>query len=479
MLSHHANPFPGLRPFDTDDAGVFFGRAELVDQVILRLSRSRLLVVTGRSGAGKSSLLRAGVVPTLLSGFQTPGQWRIATLRPGATPLTNLAEALCRIEGVETANTETVLQTLQRHSRGLVEAVMNMAAAHDINLLIVVDQFEEIFRHASPSAADEAASFVQLLLEACASQSCPVYVVMSVRTDFLEECEHIRGLPEALSESLLLVPRMSRENLRESIIGPIRTIGAEIEPALVYRLLNEAGDERAELGVFQHVLHQTLRKWHDSGQTGPIREEHYELAGTIARALELELEFIFESQDSKAQRIVKRTFQRVIERDSTGRRSVRPTLIDELSAIAGVTRDDVIRAIEPFQSTSGRYLISTSHHVDVSHAAILGQWRRLHDWVEEERRSVNTYIQLASAAMLFPTGETGYLRNPELAHFTNWRKSAQPNRAWAERHHPEFEVAMAFLANSEKADTRRRSARTLLMLSGLIGTAFLLAQYFR
>ena len=172
------NPFPGLRPFDPDEDHLFFGRETATDELLRRLRRNRLLAVVGSSGSGKSSLVRTGLIPSLHSGFmvQAGSTWRVAILRPGEDPIGNLAAALDRPEvlrtGDELAGASRMMleATLRRSPQGLADSVRYAGIGGHENVLVLVDQFEELFRFKSVSrradARDEAVAFVTLLLEA-------------------------------------------------------------------------------------------------------------------------------------------------------------------------------------------------------------------------------------------------------------------------------------------------------------------------
>src|ERR1044072_616099 len=192
------NPFPGLRPFDFEESHLFFGRDGQSEQLIAKLARTRFLAVVGTSGSGKSSLVRAGLLPVLYGGFMTTARsnWRIAIMRPGNDPVGNLARALNEpdvfgSELEENASLQTALAeaTLRRGSRGLVDAVRQAVVPENENLLVVVDQFEEIFRFARVAEEkeyrDEAAAFVKLLLEAMRQREVSIYVVLTMRSDYL------------------------------------------------------------------------------------------------------------------------------------------------------------------------------------------------------------------------------------------------------------------------------------------------------
>jgi hypothetical protein len=213
--------YPGLRPFEAEDALLFFGREEQIDELLRRLQDTRFLAVVGLSGSGKSSLVRASLLPALHRGHLTGAgsHWRVSVMRPGADPFGALAQVLDETLGKRNDR----LPTLRSCSLGLVDASRHGRDENE-NLLLVVDQFEEVFRFwgSNRLSAGAAAEFVELILAATRDYESAyrVYVVITLRSDYLGECARFQGLPEALNDSQYLVPRMTREQLREAIEGP-------------------------------------------------------------------------------------------------------------------------------------------------------------------------------------------------------------------------------------------------------------------
>ena len=267
-LSVGASPYPGLRPFRSDEADIFFGREEHVDHLLEKLGQNRFLAVMGPSGCGKSSLMQAGVIPALETGFlvDAGAQWRIATMRPGNHPMQRLAESLLAAaalgpERAGTAAAAAVLQaTLQHGPLGLVEVWRETPLPEATSLLLLVDQFEEIFRFRQQgySSEAEADALVELLLATAAQRDVPVYVVLTMRSDFLGDCALFRGLPEAINTSQFLTPRLTRAQQRVAIEGPASVFGGTVEAALVNSLLNDMGPDPDQLPLMQHVL---MRMW--------------------------------------------------------------------------------------------------------------------------------------------------------------------------------------------------------------------------
>src|SRR5258706_11800422 len=241
------NPFPGLRPFETDEEYLFFGREGQSEEILRRLREHRFLAVIGTSGSGKSSLIRAGLLPYLYGGFMAGAgsQWRVATLRPGSDPIGNLAHVLnapAVLGGPgesadEAARSKILLEvTLRRTGLGLIEAVRLARLPEGERVLVIVDQFEELFRFAEePSTArqqDDAAAFVKLLLEATAQNALPIYVVLTMRSEFIGDCAKFRDLPEAETAGPYLIPWRTRKQRRFAIQRPLVLGTTTISPRL-------------------------------------------------------------------------------------------------------------------------------------------------------------------------------------------------------------------------------------------------------
>jgi tetratricopeptide (TPR) repeat protein len=474
------NPFPGLRPFEPDEDHLFFGREKEIDELLRRLRANRFLSVVGTSGSGKSSLVRSGLIPSLYSGFMVKAgsTWRVATLRPGEDPIGHLAAALNRsgvlgTEG-EMASTNRVLleATLRRSTLGLVDAVRQARIPPEDNLLVIVDQFEELFRfrrsHQVENSRDEAVAFVKLLLEATQQHGVPIYVVLTMRSDFIGDCMEYPGLPEAVNAGQYLVPRMTRDELRSAITGPIAVAGGEIAPRLVLRLLNDLGDDQDRLPVLQHALMRTWDHWERHRSQGePIDIADYEAVGTLQQALSLHAEEAFLESGSDANRkTAERLFKALTDSFSDPRGIRRPTSVQELAAICETPEAEVIQVIEVFRHPRRSFLMPPAtvplvsrSIIDVSHESLMRCWTRLITWAEEERVSAATYVRLSQAASWFEQRTAGLWRNPELELGLGWKRRDRPTAAWAERYDSSFARAMEFLDRSEQERARVEAER--------------------
>ena len=271
------NPYRVLLPFDEQHSSLFFGRDHEIRDVAARLENRRLLAVTGVSGSGKSSLVRAGVIPMLKAGLipRFGLDLRVVAFRPGGGPLAELRQRLSAA-----LRAEIELDSLTRTTYGLVDTVKQFAAG--ASLLILVDQFEEIFQYRkdrlSVDSGAEADRFVTLLLRAVEQTDVPIYLILTMRSDYLGECAIFRDLPEALNDGHYLVPRMTRHQLQEAIESPLEAVGASMHPKLVQELLNQCVDEADHLPVLQHLLRRmfegtALRRESHSGPALAVEGE--------------------------------------------------------------------------------------------------------------------------------------------------------------------------------------------------------------
>ncbi len=505
--STRTNPFPGLRPFELDEEHLFFGREGQADELLTRLHRTRFLAVVGTSGSGKSSLVRAGLLPSLYSGFLPAASsgWRVAILRPGSAPMANLAAALNAPEvfGVDPTSDDAVIRTaltestLRRGSLGLVEVAQQARMKPHENLLVVVDQFEELFRFKAQAtqklaAENEAAAFVKLLLGAVEQRQVPIYVVLTMRSDFLGDCAQFRDLPETLNDSQYLIPRLTRGQLKAAIEGPVAVGGATIAPRLVNRLLNDTGDNPDQLPILQHALMRTWDHWEDQNQPQTsIDMEHYEAIGGMAQALSRHADQVYLGlPDDRARQIAESLFRRLTDRGADNREIRRPTQLAELSAVANASEAEVIAVIDEFRGARRSFVmpplplpLDGPSVIDISHESLMRNWGRLKGWVEAETQSATIYRRLAETVEMYDQGRAGFLRDPELTIGLTWRDEQQPNGVWAERYAPNFDEALAFLDASaqaaeaeatEKERARKREVNRLRGFLALLGGLSLL-----
>ncbi len=497
------NPFPGLRSFSPDENHIFFGRDIHLNDLLTRLRLTRFLSVIGSSGSGKSSLIHAGLLPSLHAGYmaQTGSRWKIASMRPGSNPIANLADAIFALKESEMDPERAFMErsfieaNLRRGNRGLIEYAEQLNLLPDESFLVFVDQFEELFRfsqkNSGDSSVDEAAAFIKILLTSTQQTEIPIFVVLTMRSDFLSNCTQFHGLPEAINDGQYLVPRLSREQKKMAIEGPIAVSGSSITPRLVQRLLNDVKDDPDQLPVMQHALMRTWDLWKAQAHNGDaIDIVHYEEIGGMSDSLSRHLDEAYsELRTDKQKYIAKRMFQSLAEKKSNSSEIRRPTKISEIQELTKGSLEEVRTVVERFR-LPGRSFIMPAAHVtleensllDISHESMMRVWSRYKKWIEEEATSAQTYIRLVEASQLYQEERIGVWKNPELQEAINWRERFRPTQAWAKRYHPAYDRAITFLdyskqqndfEESQKELRRKKQLRSARIFSSCMGLAAL------
>ncbi|WMN12197.1 High-affnity carbon uptake protein Hat/HatR [Marivirga salinae] len=478
------NPFPGLRPFKIEESHLFFGREGQSDEVLLKLSKHRFVGVIGPSGSGKSSFIYCGVLPILYGGFLTgrSTEWEVVVTRPGAAPIDNLAQALLKTDLVDKELSEedkqikkTIISSLLRSSSvGLVETIMQFKGDKEKNYLILVDQFEELFRFKDSSnlqSVNETLAFINLLMEAINHADVPIYVAITMRSDFIGECSQFPELTRQINDSQYLIPQMTREQKRRAITGPVAVGNAQIAPRLTQQLLNDLGDNPDQLPILQHALMRTWDYWSHfrDYDDESLDIKHYEAIGTMSEALSMHANEAFEELDDEQQRICEFLFKAITEKRGGGSYGIRrPTKLNEIAAIANTSEEKIIQVIEKFRDP-GRSLLTPQYGVplhsqsiiDISHESIMRIWNRLKNWVNDEADAVTMYKRLAEAADMFQQGKTSLWRPPDLQLAMNWKEKHNPTLIWGQRYHPAYERTISFLEHSAEEYEIEQRAKEL------------------
>lgn len=390
------NPFPGLRPFRENEEQLFFGRERQADSIVDKLAVSRFLAIVGTSGSGKSSLVNCGLRPALHRGLMTSAgtAWRIVQFRPGSRPITAMTSALAAEGALHNGYSgavplEEIIDTSLRMSkRGLIDVFSKARLPDGVNLLVIVDQFEELFRYQTPGVRQETGqeniAFINLLLEAKREMNLPIYIVLTMRSDFLGNCAEFPGLPEAINEGQYLVPRMTREERRAAIKGPVSVGGAEISPALLTRLVNDVGDNPDQLSILQHAMNRTWARWQFEGNCeGPISLPHYEAIGTMAHALDRHAEKAYVELSSEYERrACEKVFKALTDKGTDARGIRRPVSLETLCLLTGAGQEEVTRIIDVFRKPSRSFLmpplperLTPDTIIDISHESLMRVWK--------------------------------------------------------------------------------------------------------
>jgi formylglycine-generating enzyme required for sulfatase activity len=447
------HPYPGLRPFERHESRIFFGREKQENELLDRLKQHHFLAVLGASGSGKSSLVKAGLLPALAKGYmgEVGADWSIAELRPGDQPFARLAEALLQDERFQRAwkpsttdrgdNTGKNVQdsaflaaALRRGARSLHEVLETAPLPGGNRLLIVVDQFEEIFRYRT-QAEDHAAAFVALLLESCKHED--IYIVITMRSDFLGKAAEFQGLPEAINAGLYLTPRLTREQLADAIGKPARLFGGKVEDDLTNHLCNEAGNNPDQLPLLQHAL---MCLWEQDQDKTLTLDEYRQLNG-LQGALDGHAEQAWKELDADGQRIAESLFRALTERSREGQDIRRPAKVQEILDLTKAGLETLTRVVDVFRQPGRNFLMASppgeltpDTTLDISHESLIRQWRRLQGWVAAEGEKAEMLKRLSEAAERSRNKQGELWRGTDLALALRWQDEQQPLEAWAARY---------------------------------------------
>jgi hypothetical protein len=483
------NPFPGLRPFRTDEAHLFFGRRKQADDVVGKIISNRFCAVTGASGSGKSSLIFCGVITALHQiEASSEDKWHTIVSRPGHSPMSNLLNSLKKTSKYDY---DPQLESPQ----DIVTHLKKIYSGKNDKILIIIDQFEEIFRFSlkeTVNKIDAPVFFTRALTELVNQKELSVYIIITMRSDFIGECSQFLQLTSLINSSNYLVPRMTRNDFREVIEGPINIAGAKIQNELVDKMLEDLGDNPDQLPVLQHALMRTWNYWelHNERQK-PLAISDYDAIGRIEKALSEHANEAFGELSEKGKEVCERIFRTLTEKGSDNKGVRKPVRVEKLIEITQASPEDVYKVLDTFRMAGRSFItpsieipISENSVIDISHESFMRIWDRLKTWVDEEAAAIVMYKRLAESAFQFQSGISGLWRPPDLQLALNWKKKTKPTLAWAERHDPAFERTIVFLDASEKdyvkeeenkLRTQKRQLRMTRLFAMVLGSAAIVA----
>ncbi len=468
-------PFKGLRYFEEADADLFFGRealtAKLLDRIRASLAStppSRFLAVVGASGSGKSSIVRAGLIPAMRTSRSFDG-WMIHSFTPTARPLQKLAESLSQ-NGSSLAATATLMDDLAAEPRTLHLMAGRLRSSLEgkrveptrpstghPHQLLVIDQFEELFSLCQQEV--ERRAFIDNLMTAVSEPDGPAYVVITLRADFYNSCAPYAELRDALAGQQEYIGPMSAGELRRAIEEPAKRGGWGLEPGLVELLLQDVGaegDTPPEPGAMPLLSHALLETWHRR-RGRMLGVSGYLASGGVRGAIAETADVVFHDQlDDKQRAIARNIFLRLThlgENESIAE-TRRRVAFDELI----LRPEDAPAVREVLTILADARLITTDNNVaEVAHEALIREWPTLREWLEEDREGLRLHRHLTLAA------DSWERRGRELAELYRGTRLAQA-LSWAGDHASQLSgLERSFLDDSrvqaERGEAEREAQR--------------------
>lgn len=523
-------PYPGLRPFTisraSDEALIFYGREEQKDAILGRLRSSQIVFLTGPSGCGKSSLLKVGVIPALEAGFlhQAGYRWRTVQMRPGANPVERMARALASLARQDPVGTAEEVEAILRRSSDIATAVRHVMPDVGVpdskrsatRLLLAIDQFEEIFGRqiVNPAEVDHFVNMIVRFFQRPLPEKLAtgLYIVVTMRTSYIGKCASFPGLAEILNETQYLAPLLKERDLRDAISLPALQYHGEVERDLVDAMVEDMGSGTAydadHLPLMQHALLWLWQHaWPRSGAVSaprpdgpspprPVRltYEDYWRGGKLKGILDLHastnLALLCEGEGGERRAaIAEAMLRRLCIRDVDGRHRRSPARLREIAELARSDGSELCDVIIPgLNGKHGSFLevradsselFDPNPLVDISHEALIRQWKRLREWVDDEAENVRWFRELVAVAQRWERAgrAEGHLRTgAELQVQLGWWEKARPTRQWAERYGlvegqqarlaDWFDLVEEYVEASRQADEREQREREQERIDG-------------
>ncbi len=516
-------PYTGLRSFTEEESLYFKGRDLQIDQITALLEQNKFLMVTGASGEGKSSLIFAGLIPNARAGFFKAKytNWIVADFRPERSPVKNMAVALADKFELKAASVET---ELRRGFSSLIDLYTNSEYYIDeqdeqwiladdqvkkdkkrkaANLMILVDQFEEFFTNpenfSNEAPSQDSQVVVNLILETARiaiKKNIPVYVVCTMRSDFIGQCSAFRGLAEYIGFSQFFVPRLKRKDLKQVIEEPAILSGNRISQRLIERLVYDIAEGVDQLPILQHALSQVWLAA-DRGQT-EMDLVHYAMVGGMPstdlpdndqqafsdwfsqqpeykkryfqetglnKVIEIHANILYETaweyfkrnhpgkelSAQKAKRIIAIAFSCLTKIDNS--RAVRNRMslaeitgiindpdcgVEVVGSVLSIYREEANSFVRPFKSADDSSVSLTSETVlDITHESLIRNWNKLNTWANREFEFYTTYLDFRKQLDRWKQSgkSSGYLLPiGPLTYFENWYNECKPNSARIKRY---------------------------------------------
>lgn len=459
LIEEQPNPYKGLRPFKEGDSAYFFGRETLTEHLINRLAETnppdltRFLAVVGPSGSGKSSLVNAGLIPALRRG-DLPGadKWFIVEITPGTHPLEEIEVALLR---VATQPKLDLHEHLARDARGLARAI-NLALPDDgSQLLLVIDQFEELFTLVEDTRS------VQFVLDSLSSAltmpNSRFRLIITLRADFYDRPLMYETFSRLVRQRTEVVVPMTSEELERAIVGPLLHTGVWFERGLVSTIVSDISGQLGALPLLQYGLTELFER--REGQY--ITFEAYREIGGILGALARRAETVYLSLPPEQQEATRQLFLRLVTLGEGTEDTRRRILLSEATAITG-DAETIKRVVDVFSwsrlLTFDRDPVTRSPTLEVAHEAILREWTRLRNWLDQSRNDVRLHRVLANLAEEWSANnrdQSFLLRGSRLEQYEEWHRESSLMLTQTEADYLDSSIADREARRAEEAERLR------------------------
>ncbi|GAB4173015.1 MAG: hypothetical protein Fur006_02030 [Coleofasciculaceae cyanobacterium] len=446
-------PYQGLQPFEQEQSVFFFGRDKQVQEIFRKLSEKPFVAVIGASGSGKSSLVRAGLIPRLnkdsdlISRLKEESEWQsIEPIKPGSNPLANLVNNFNKVFNNSQELQEPNALT-EDFSENFVAFVKSLRSS--VNYLLLIDQFEEVFTVCTDET--ERSRFIELITKLANIPDSPLAIVITMRADFIESCLRYPSLTQLIQSQAIYMPPLVGKDLGDAIEKPATIQGYSFEEGLIEEILQDVGKEEGILPLLEFALTQLWEK--RNTQNYQLTLEQYKALGGVTGALNHHANKIytykdFENESPQQERLdkekdwIKQIFLRLVRIDERGKdtrqRQSKTTLLDiakddEERGVLSQVLEDLVRGrllvpggggqkTEEQNDNSLVNLVQETQLIDIAHEALIRDWKKLHDWVQDNRIDLKFRQTITQAAHDW---ENHSKKEEDLVHFGSRLEAAK------------------------------------------------------
>ena len=481
------NPFIGFRPYKTSEKDIFFGKEKEVEKILSIIQKNKLVILTGPSGSGKSSLINAGVIPRLNNGFigQSGNKWSICKFRPGLSPLYNLSYSLSSGELVKDKKPKTSdfknYKKIIHDNKGLGVAKIykDSEINNNKNLLVIIDQLEDLFvfsNYYNGEALNDDENLLNIVSRTVRLNDTPIYFLVSLKTEYLKHLSSYTNIQEVLSVSQYSIQNIGQDGILKIINETFTKQKIDFEDSLIDNLIKIASKDTSLLTSVQ-VLFQTFYKSFNKGDT--ITEENSESLGNLNTIIDLKFSNFYNGLNEE-EKIFFETFYKSIfniqETDvNADFRSINSLLKcsnegeDFVKAFIIKLNDNFQEKFEIVPITTGfkskktflkpkdvliqNYIVSQKY-----------KWNKEIQWLEEETKSYEGLITYYNYSENYKNGKIGLLKSPELDLAIKWKNNSYHSDRWSNNYNIDFKQTFDFIKKSETVDLNEKKAKQLELL---------------
>ena len=488
MRKDSLNPFVGLKPYSEKQSDFFYGREHEVENLLTLLQKNKLVTLTGASGSGKTSLIRAGLIKRLKNGFlgQAGKEWSIASFRPGINPLSNLAHSLTANDVLKiSAKPNTTDYNYYANvitdfeANGLIEIYRNSEISRKRNLLVIIDQLEDLFKfqkHFDVNISDDDDVLMDMVYKSISNKNTSIYFLISIDSAYIAKLNNYRKLNEILSQSQYSIQNLDYNGIAKMLKENFEKHHIQFDNKVIDSFTEVLNTEISYLPNFQFLLSKIYDTFADTNSNSKIiTEEIVADFGGIKNAISNEIEKIFLAESKGNRNMISLFFKSIIDPNE----NFNANQYEKISNICNyldINQKQLTTIINPFKTSflnileiinpiiSDDYIL-TDRNFDLNNIlnfkyAKFLNWERHHTWFKEEENDYLHFKSIYEDAIKKSNKEVDFLKTPELESAILWRNNKNHNNNWARKYKFNFKETLFFINDSEVEDTRIKKEKT-------------------